>query len=213
MRRHASRAELALLLLLSGDVHPNPGPTVRVGQLNCAGLTKEKRLSLLRYAADVDVLLLQELKMSEREALGFTLPGFQGIAKARNPKGGGVAVLVRDTIPTKVVTSGITSRVEYATVCTPLSSTMLYWTSACLPLASRVSMDALEALTGQRVFTLLLRHRVSFASQDRRFAPWGPQNQSGNALVVAVASGSGCSAILNSGAAWGEGPRPVAPVR
>ena len=87
MRRHASRAELALLLLLSGDVHPNPGPTVRVGQLNCAGLTKEKRLSLLRYAADVDVLLLQELKMSEREALGFTLPGFQGITKARNPKG------------------------------------------------------------------------------------------------------------------------------
>ena len=54
MRRHASRAELALLLLLSGDVHPNPGPTVRVGQLNCAGLTKEKRLSLLRHAADVD---------------------------------------------------------------------------------------------------------------------------------------------------------------
>ena len=170
----------------------------------------EKRLSLRRHAADVDVMLPQQLKMSEREALSFTLPGFQGIG---NPKGGGVAVLVRDTIPTKVVTSGITSRVEYATVCTPLSSTMLYWTSACLPLASRVSMDALEALTGQRVFTLLLRHRVSFASQDRRFAPWGPQNQSGNALVVAVASGSGCSAILNSGAAWGEGPRPVAPVR
>jgi hypothetical protein len=147
MRRHASRAELALLLL-SRDVHPNPGPTVRIGQLNCAGLTKEKRLSLL----GVDVLLLQGLKMSEREALSFTLPGFQGIAKARNqprrPKGGGVAVLVRDTIPTKVVTSGITSRVEYATVCTPLSGTMLYWTSAYFPRASRVSMDALEALTG-----------------------------------------------------------------
>ena len=92
MRRYASRAELALLLLLSGDVHPNPGSLVRVGQLNCAGLTKEKRLSLLRRAADVDVLLLQELKMSEREAPSFTLPGFQGIANARNPNGGGVAV-------------------------------------------------------------------------------------------------------------------------
>ena len=140
MHRHASRAELALLLLLSGDVHPNPGPLVRVGQLNCAGLTKEKRLSLLRRAADVDVLLLQELKMSEREALSFTLPaGFQGIAKkAKNPNGGGVAVLVRDTIPTKVVASGVTSCVEYATVCTPLSGTMLYWTSAYYPRASCV---------------------------------------------------------------------------
>ena len=97
MHRHASRAELALLLLLSGDVHPNPGPLVRVGQLNCAGLAREKRLSLLRRAADVDVLLLQELKMSEREALSFTLSaGFQGIAKkARNPNGGGVAMLVK----------------------------------------------------------------------------------------------------------------------
>jgi exonuclease III len=47
------------------------------------------------------VLLLQELKISKREALSFTLPGFQGIAKARNPKGGGVAVLVRDTVVVK----------------------------------------------------------------------------------------------------------------
>ena len=78
----------SLLCYYYSLVHPNPGPTVRVGQLNCAGLTKEKRLSLLRHAADVDVLLLQELKMSEREALSFTLPGFKGIG---NPKGGGVA--------------------------------------------------------------------------------------------------------------------------
>ena len=59
--------------------------------------TPDRRLSLLRRAADVDVLLLQELKMSEREALSFTVSaGFQGIAKkARNPNGGGVAMLVK----------------------------------------------------------------------------------------------------------------------
>jgi hypothetical protein len=153
----------SLLCYYYSLVHPNPGPTVRVGQLNCAGLTKEKRLSLRRHAADVDVLLPQELKMSEREALSFTLPGFQGIAKARNPKGGGVAVLVRD----KVVTSGITSRVEYATVCTPLSSTMLYWTSAYFPLASRVSMDALEALTGPA-----LEHHVIGTDANAHHAVW-----------------------------------------
>ena len=117
----------------------------------------------------------------EHEALSFTLPGFQGIAKARNPKGGGVAVLVRDTIPTKVVTSGITSRVEYATVCTPLSSTMLYWTSACLPLASRVSMDALEALTGPA-----LEHHVIGTDANAHHAVWDtrvPPNTAGIDVV------------------------------
>ena len=181
MRRHASRAELALLLLLSGDVHPNPGPLVRVGQLNCAGLTKEKRLSLLRRAADVDVLLLQELKMSEREALSFTLPGFQGIAKARNPNGGGVAVLVRDTIPTKVVASGVTSCVEYATVCTPLSGTMLYWTSAYYPRASRVCMEALEVLTGPA-----LEHHIIGTDANAHHPVWDtrvPPNSAGTDVV------------------------------
>ena len=115
--------------------------------------------------------------MSEREALGFTLPGFQGIAKARNPKGGGVAVLVRDTIPTKVVTCGITSRAEYATVCTPLSGTMLYWTSAYFPRASRVSMDALEALTGPA-----LEHHVIGTDANAHHAVWDtrvPPNSAG----------------------------------
>jgi hypothetical protein len=44
-----------------------------------------------------------------REALSFTLPGFQGIAKARNPKGGGVAVLVRLRVQTVIITRSLTA--------------------------------------------------------------------------------------------------------
>ncbi|KNH06644.1 hypothetical protein XU18_2545 [Perkinsela sp. CCAP 1560/4] len=47
-RAHAVREfNLSSLLLRAGDVHPNPGPTLRIAQFNILGFTPGKRLSLL----------------------------------------------------------------------------------------------------------------------------------------------------------------------
>ncbi|KNH06217.1 hypothetical protein XU18_2722 [Perkinsela sp. CCAP 1560/4] len=88
------------LLLRAGDVHPNPGPILRIAQQNILGLTPGKKVSLLHKAniLKLDVILLQELRITEDEASRLAMPGFHCYSVARDAKGGGVAVLVRDAL-------------------------------------------------------------------------------------------------------------------
>ena len=88
------------LLLRAGDVHPNPGPSLHVAQFNVLGFSPGKKISLLHKAKmlALDVVLLQELHVTEDEASRLAIPGFHCFAVARDAKGGGVAVLVRDAL-------------------------------------------------------------------------------------------------------------------
>ena len=88
--RAARDINLSLLLLRAGDVHPNPGPALRIAQFNILGFTPGRRLSLLHKAIthNLDVLLLQELHVTEDEASRLTLDGYKFFAVSRNARGG-----------------------------------------------------------------------------------------------------------------------------
>ena len=60
--------------------------------------------------------------------------------------------------------------------------TMLYWTSACLPLASRVSMGALEALTGPLFWCCTLISETEMV----RHAFWGTDGDSNSQPLMVV---------------------------
>ena len=97
-RMRAVRAiNLIALLLRAGDVHPNPGPSLHVAQFNVLGFSPGKKISLLHKAKmlALDVVLLQELHVTEDEASRLAIPGFHCFAVARDAKGGGARDLVK----------------------------------------------------------------------------------------------------------------------
>ena len=82
-------------LLSCGDVHPNPGPVISVAQLNIGGIAHHKMPLLLAEAQNAHLILLQELKTSVQSISTLIVPGYECIGQARNARGGGVGILVR----------------------------------------------------------------------------------------------------------------------
>ena len=88
---------LPFLILLCGDIHPNPGPVLRFFQWNCHGLTKIKSELLLKVLKDesIDLCLLQETHIDESDPpLDAVFDDYTPFERRRNRMGGGVAVLV-----------------------------------------------------------------------------------------------------------------------
>ena len=149
-RMRAVRAiNLIALLLRAGDVHPNPGPSLHVAQFNVLGFSPGKKISLLHKAKmlDLDVVLLQELHVTEDEASRLAIPGFHCFAVARDAKGGGVAVLVRDALQCSLTSQSVSEVVEHTTVCVKVGDELSYFTSAYFPRGHKVSAAALSRLS------------------------------------------------------------------
>ncbi|KNH04999.1 hypothetical protein XU18_3873 [Perkinsela sp. CCAP 1560/4] len=140
---------LIALLLRAGDVHPNPGPSLHVAQFNVLGFSPEKKISLLHKAKmlALDVVLLQELHVTEDEASRLAIPGFHCFAVARDAKGGGVAVLVRDALQCSLTSQSVSEVVEHTTVCVKVGDELSYFTSAYFPRGHKVSAAALSRLS------------------------------------------------------------------
>ncbi|KNH04515.1 Tbingi protein [Perkinsela sp. CCAP 1560/4] len=140
---------LSSLLLRAGDVHPNPGPTLRIAQFNILGFTPGKRLSLLHKAIthDLDVILLQELHIVENEASRLTLDGYQCFAIARDAKGGGVAVLIRKGFQCSLTSQSVSEVIEQATVCVKVGAHLCQFTSAYFPRGNKVTSAAVHSLS------------------------------------------------------------------
>ena len=92
----------ARLIALSGDVSPNPGPVLRVLQINLNGWrSRQPALEQFLREHKVDVAVLQETKLSETAASpkspGYvTLRQDRTVHRRRNPvPQGGLAILVR----------------------------------------------------------------------------------------------------------------------
>ncbi|RNE95867.1 uncharacterized protein Tco025E_09890, partial [Trypanosoma conorhini] len=104
-----------------GDVHKNPGPdedgSVVVWQLNIAGLSPVKNIALAARLArhQPDIVLLQEVKNQSATATKFI--GYTDFHQARGGRGGGVAVLVRHTLPCECLTLPGTDPLEAIAVC------------------------------------------------------------------------------------------------
>ncbi|KPI83371.1 hypothetical protein ABL78_7601, partial [Leptomonas seymouri] len=81
-----------MFLLQCGDVESNPGP-LTVVQANVNGLSKAKQTALL--AAEADLYLLQEVKLSPNLANTWKVPGYTTYLCARTSRGGGTAIFVR----------------------------------------------------------------------------------------------------------------------
>ncbi|KNH04906.1 Tcoingi protein [Perkinsela sp. CCAP 1560/4] len=137
------------LLLRAGDVHPNPGPILRIAQQNILGLTPGKKVSLLHKAniLNLDVILLQELRITEDEASRLAMPGFHCYSVARDAKGGGVAVLVRDALSSVLRAHSVSAAVEHITVCVKAGDEIAYFTSAYFPRANRVTPASILELS------------------------------------------------------------------
>ena len=137
------------LLLRAGDVHPNPGPILRIAQQNILGLTPGKKVSLLHKAniLNLDVILLQELRITEDEASRLAMPGFHCYSVARDAKGGGVAVLVRDALSSVLRAHAVSTAVEHITVCVKAGDEIAYFTSAYFPRANRVTPASILELS------------------------------------------------------------------
>ena len=137
------------LLLRAGDVHPNPGPILRIVQQNILGLTPGKKVSLLHKAniLNLDVILLQELRITEDEASRLAMPGFHCYSVARDAKGGGVAVLVRDALSSVLRAHSVSAAVEHITVCVKAGNEIAYFTSAYFPRANRVTPASILELS------------------------------------------------------------------
>ena len=137
------------LLLRAGDVHPNPGPSLRIAQFNTRGFPAGKRDSLLHKAKvhDLDVILLQELRVSEDQAYRLALPGFHCFAICRNAKTGGVAVLVREALDCALQSESLSEIVDHITVRVRVGDTIAYFTSAYFPRGAKVSSAALSRLS------------------------------------------------------------------
>ena len=82
---------LFLLLLISG-IHPNPGPVLRFGSVNCNSITnKMTDIQALVVEQMLDVLMVQESKLDGNILdRSVSLPGFTHFRADRNRDGGGV---------------------------------------------------------------------------------------------------------------------------
>ncbi|KNH05989.1 Endonuclease/exonuclease/phosphatase [Perkinsela sp. CCAP 1560/4] len=147
--RAVSKFHSLSLLLRAGDVHPNPGTILRIAQQNILGLTPWKKVSLLHKAniLNLDVILLQELRITEDEASRLALPGFHCYSVARDAKGGGVAVLVRDALSSVLRAHSVSAAVEHITVCVKAGDEIAYVTSAYFSRANRVTPASILELS------------------------------------------------------------------
>ncbi len=146
--RAPSRLEILSSLLREG-IEPNPGPQIRVGQVNFAGLPPQKRPALLRLIAthNIDILLLQELHLSGREASALTLPGFNTLALGRDFQGGGVAIFAKDAIPIRLLSTTLKPGVlEQLTVQISIGDQTLRLTTGYFPRGQNICESALEEL-------------------------------------------------------------------
>ncbi|KNH07224.1 Tbingi protein [Perkinsela sp. CCAP 1560/4] len=137
------------LLLRAGELHPNPGPSLHVAQFNVLGFSPGKKISLLHKAKmlALDVVLLQELHVTEDEASRLAIPGFHCFAVARHAKGGGIAVFVRDALQCSLTSQSVSEVVEHTTVCVKVGDEFSYFTSAYFPRGHKVSAAALSRLS------------------------------------------------------------------
>jgi hypothetical protein len=130
--------------LTAGSPEPAPrtpletvggGSTRKVGglsilQWNCDGLaTKKDELQELLSREGVDVLLLQETKLGERDSTPAIL-GYSAVRRDRagsgtaRPRGGGLCCYVRDGVPFWPEDFHTTSPAEVQVVCVPASRTV-----------------------------------------------------------------------------------------
>ena len=101
------------LLLLAGDIHPNPGPITSNSQLhnlgichaNVRSLKSQSKLDDLKHMADenfIDIITISETWLSSEindNVLCMYIPGYQQILRQdRIGRAGGVAIYVRDGI-------------------------------------------------------------------------------------------------------------------
>ena len=99
----------ALLLLLCGDIHPNPGPELKpleVLQWNCAGGGIQKLVELFSFLDEgrkekLDIICIQEIKIEK--GMKYELEGFNSFIRPRTKRGGGVATLVRKGLFSAIV--------------------------------------------------------------------------------------------------------------
>ena len=175
-RMRAVRAiNLIALLLRAGDVHPNPGPSLHVAQFNVLGFSPGKKISLLHKAKmlALDVVLLQELHVTEDEASRLAIPGFHCFAVARDAKGGGVAVLVRDALQCSLTSQSVSEVVEHTTVCVKVGDELSDFTSAYFPRGHKVSAAALSRLSqdDRRTYIIGADTNCHHEDWDRYVAP------------------------------------------
>ena len=106
---------LLMLLLLSGDIHPCPGPTtmqdinnfckargLKCFHQNIRGLQGkyDEVKNILTQCKRIDIFSLSEIFINEDTVIDFEIPGYELIKLPRkNGPGGGVGLYIRDQIP------------------------------------------------------------------------------------------------------------------
>ncbi|EPY26545.1 hypothetical protein AGDE_11216 [Angomonas deanei] len=145
------RPFLAAILLRSGDVETNPGPTLRVAQWNAGGLTAEKRdlLTHMLQDLDIDVCLLQETwnQQGEVECLSVS-SAYQhlGVTRPEGGRGGGVSILAKSHIPMREVSRCSGNTLESIAVELQIADkTLVTFVSAYNPHERMLSTEVLEA--------------------------------------------------------------------
>ncbi|RHW73407.1 Endonuclease-reverse transcriptase [Trypanosoma brucei equiperdum] len=122
-------------MLLSGDVEKNTGPPLRGMQWNCAGLSQGKRLALHKTLVDerIAFCLLSETRKTPGEAACFSVASYKHHGIARNCKGGGVSILVKEDLPVETGMA-VVGRIEQVHATIHLArGTALTVTSAYIP--------------------------------------------------------------------------------
>ncbi|CBH12872.1 hypothetical protein, unlikely [Trypanosoma brucei gambiense DAL972] len=160
-------------MLLSGDVEENPGPSLRGMQWNCAGLSQGKRLALHKTLVDerIAFCLLSETRMTPGEAACFSVAGYQHHGIARNCKGGGVSILVREDQPVETGMA-VVGRIEQVHATIHLTcGTALTVTSAYIPpkhTFTATDLDTLLTTDGAQLSSVqtLMHTRVGMGSRE-----------------------------------------------
>ena len=98
----AAKWKGAKLLMMCGDIHPNPGPCLKMMQMNVDGM-RSRKTELCKLLGDYkpDVMSIQETKLDEDKQVSIS--GYTCFKKDRvtprrgnNVKGGGLIILVKD---------------------------------------------------------------------------------------------------------------------
>jgi len=96
-----------LVIMLSGDVHPNPGPvklkSLSMCHVNIRGLSNIKLSDIKTDLCDkYDIITLSETFLGPLSTGDLNLPGFHTILRRDRPTfGGGVAIYIRESIAYK----------------------------------------------------------------------------------------------------------------
>ena len=93
-----------MLLLISGNVHPNPGPSpssdFHVVHINCRSLTKEKKILIETESNKFDVITLSETWLKDKHTdQEMNIDGFHTIIRKDRPNNigwGGVGIYVKN---------------------------------------------------------------------------------------------------------------------